>query len=64
MWRETNVFGIFMSPLIVYALVALALLWPVRWLLIRLRLLRWMENPAIAYLSLYLCILAALVTWL
>ena len=26
MWRETNVFGIFMSPLIVYALVALALL--------------------------------------
>ena len=64
MWRETSLFGIFFPPLIVYALVALLLLLPLRWGLLRFRVLRWMENPAIAFLSLYLCILAALVMWL
>ena len=64
MWRETNVFGIYMSPLIVYALVALLLWIPLRWAVLRLRLDRWVENPAIAHLTMYLCVLAALVTWL
>ena len=64
MWRETNVFGIYTSPLIVYALVALALWLPLRRVMARLRLQRWIDNPAIAHVTVYLCLLAALVTWL
>lgn len=64
MWRETNVFGVYMSPLIVYALVALLLWLPLRFVLLHFRLLRWLENPALTQLSIYLCLLAALVTWL
>jgi hypothetical protein len=64
MWRETNIFGIYVSPLLVYALVALLLWLPLRYVMIWLRLGRWLDNPAIAQLTLYLCLLAALVTWL
>ncbi len=64
MWRETNVFGVYVSPLITYALAALLLWLPIRFVLLRLRLLRWLENPAVAQLSIYLGLLAALVTWL
>ncbi len=64
MWRETNIFGIYLSPLIVYALVALLLWIPLRYAMLWLRLHRWLDNPAIAHLTLYLCLLAALVTWL
>ncbi len=64
MWRETNVFGIYMSPLIVYALVALLLWMPLRTLMGWLRVARWLDNPAIAHVTVYLCLLAALVTWL
>lgn len=64
MWRETNIFGIYVSPLLVYALVALLLWLPLRYVMIWLRLGRWLNNLAIAQLTLYLCLLAALVTWL
>ena len=64
MWSETNVFGISMSPLVVYAFVALLLWIPLRSAMLRLRLTRWLDNPSIAHLALYLCVLAALVTWL
>ena len=64
MWRETNHFGIYMSPLIVYSLVALLLWLPVRYVMFHLRLERWLYNPTIAQLAVYLCLLAALVTWL
>ncbi len=63
MWRETNIFGIYMSPLIVYSLVALLLWLPLRSAMFRLGLHRWLFNPAVAQLALYLCLLAALVTW-
>lgn len=64
MWRETNIFGIYFSPLLVYAAVALLLWLPLRTVLLRLRLNRWIDNPAIVQLAAYLCLLAALVTWL
>lgn len=64
MWRETNILGIYVSPLIVYALVALVLWLPLRWVMQRFRLTRWIDNPAIAHVTVYLCLLAALVTWL
>ena len=64
MWRETNIFGVYVSPLLIYALAALVLWLPLRYAMSWLRLNRWLDNPAIAHLALYLCILAALVTWL
>lgn len=64
MWRETNVFGIYISPLLVYALVAVLIWMPLRYLMLRLRVERFIDNPALAQVTLYLCVMAALVTWL
>ena len=62
MWRETNVAGVFMSPLVAYMLAALLIYLPLRFLLIRLGLDRWAWNPALAETGLYICILGVLVT--
>ena len=64
MWRELNVLGVFMAPLVVYLLAALALYLPLRVALVRLRLLRWAWHTPLAETALYFCILGALVTWL
>lgn len=64
MWRETNLFGIYLPPLLVYMTVALALYVPARLLLIRLRLFRWVWNPPLAEIALYVCIVGILVQWL
>lgn len=64
MWRETNFFGVFLPPLIVYMLCALAAYLPLRWLLNRLDLFRRMANPPLAGAAIYACILALLVGWL
>ena len=61
MWRETNIAGVFLSPLIAYMLVALAIHLVLRWLLIHLGLHRWAWNPLLADAGLYVCILGALV---
>ena len=61
MWRETNLFGIYISPLVGYALAALLVYLPLRWLLVRLRLHRWAWNPLLADAGLYVCVLGALV---
>ena len=64
MWRETNLFGVFLPPLIIYMLCALAVYLPLRWLLNRLDLFRQMANPPLAGVAIYACILALLVGWL
>lgn len=64
MWREVNVLGVFMAPLALYMLLALALYLPLRVVLVRLRLLAWTWNTPLAETALYVCILGALVTWL
>ncbi len=64
MWRETNLFGIYLPPLLVYMAVALALYVPARLLLIRLRLFSWVWNPPLAEIALYVCIVGILVQWL
>ena len=64
MWRETDVAGVFFSPLVAYMLAALLIYLPLRWLLIRLGLLRWIWNPPLAQTGLYLCVLGALVALL
>ncbi len=64
MWRETNLFGIYMSPIIVYMLAAAALYAPLRLVLIRLRAFRFTWNTPLAEIGLYVCILGGLVAWL
>ena len=63
MWRETNVFGIFLPPIIVYMLAALILLLALRVVLLWVHAYRWIWNSALAETALYVCILGALLTW-
>ena len=63
-WRETNLFGILFSPLLVYLGAAGLIYAPLRWLLVRLRLFRWTWNPPLASTAIYVCIVGALVRWL
>ncbi|WP_428486949.1 DUF1656 domain-containing protein [Rhodopila sp.] len=64
MWRETNLFGIFISPLIVYMVAAALIYLPIRFVLIRLRAFRWVWNAALTEAGIYVSILGALVLWL
>ena len=64
MWRETNLFGIYMSPLIVYVLAAGLIFAPVQFLMKQLRAFRWTWNPTLTAAGIYLCILGMLVVWL
>ncbi len=64
MWRETDILGVFMSPLVAYMLAALLLYLPLRIALLQLRLLHWTWNTPLAEAGLYVCILGALVVWL
>ncbi len=61
MWRETDVAGVFISPLIGYMAAALLIYLPLRFLLTRLRLDRWAWNPPLADAGLYVCIVGILV---
>ncbi len=63
MWRETNLLGIYISPLIVYMLTAAAVYAPLRLILVRLRAFRVVWNPPLAEVGLYTCILGGLVAW-
>ena len=57
MWRETNLFGIYLSPLLVYILVAGLIYAPIRAVLTRFRLFRWTWNPPLVEMGLFVCIL-------
>jgi hypothetical protein len=61
MWRETNIDGVFISPLVAYMIAALVVYVPLRWLLLHLRLQRWVWNPLLAEAGIYVCILGLLV---
>ncbi len=64
MWRETNLFGIFLPPLLVYMAAALVVYVPIRLALSRLQLFRWMWNPPLAETAIYVCIVGILAGWL
>lgn len=64
MWKETDVFGVFITPLVPYMVVALLLYLPLRPLAVRFLLARWAWNPPLAETGLYVCILALLVAFL
>lgn len=63
MWRETTLFGIYVSPLLTYMLVTGLVYLPVRLVLIRLRLFRCTWNPPLVEVGLFACILGVLVNW-
>lgn len=63
MWRETNVFGVFISPLITYMLAALLAYMGLRPILVGLGLHRWAWNVPLAETALYVCILGLLITF-
>jgi fructose-specific phosphotransferase system IIC component len=61
MLRETNIFGIFISPLVSYMFAALLLYLVLRPVLIWLRIRRWAWNVPLAETAFYVCILGALI---
>ncbi len=64
MWRETNVEGVLIAPIVPYALVALALYLVLRMLLVRLHIRGWIWNTPLAETGIYICILSLLVLFL
>ena len=64
MWRETNLAGVLISPLVVYIVAALVIWLPVRFVFERFRLDRWTYNTPLAEAALYVGILGALVVLL
>ena len=63
MWKETDIAGVFMAPILPYMLVALILFIGVRLVLIRLRFSRWTWNTPLAEMGVYVCILWLLVAF-
>ena len=61
MWRETNIFGIYISPLVSYMFAALVLYLLLRPALVWLRIRRWAWNVPLAETAIYVCILGALI---
>jgi fructose-specific phosphotransferase system IIC component len=61
MLRETNIFGIFISPLVSYMFVALLAYLVLRPVLVWLRIQRWAWNVPLAETAIYVCILGALI---
>lgn len=64
MYRETNLFGVYVSPLLVYAAAALALAALVRLAMVRAQLYRFVWNPPLAEAALYVCLLGVLLRFL
>lgn len=60
MISEINLFGIYVSPIIVDALLAFPLFVFLRWLLARLGVLRRVWHPSLFQLSLYICVVCLL----
>lgn len=63
MWREVDILGVYISPLVIYMAAALVIYLCLRPLFVRSRLLHWTANVPLAETSLYACILGALVVF-
>ena len=64
MWRETNLAGVLISPLVTYLVAALIVWLPVRFAFEHLGLDRWTYNTPLMEAALYVGILGALVVLL
>ncbi len=58
--RDFVVGGLLMSPFIKYALLALLVFLPLRFVLVRLQFQKWFWHPVLAEAALYVTILASL----
>ena len=61
MWKETDIGGVFMAPILAYMLVALVIYGLLRPILARLRFARWTWHTPLAETGLFVCILWLLV---
>jgi fructose-specific phosphotransferase system IIC component len=64
MMRETNVFGVYVAPLVSYMVVAGLLYLVLRPVLVAAGIQRWAWNVPLAEAAIYACILGALVRFL
>jgi len=58
---ETNVFGVYVAPIVPMMVVALLITLALRWLALALGLFRWIWHPALFEFSVYLIVLTAVV---
>ncbi len=58
---ETNVFGVYVAPIVPMMIVALLITLALRWLALALGLFRWIWHPALFEFSVYLIVLTAVV---
>ncbi|MCH4024688.1 MAG: DUF1656 domain-containing protein [Acetobacter sp.] len=63
MLTEFNLFGVFMAPIVLYALAAIPVTMMLRFLLWRTGLLGWFWHLALFELSLYVSVLCLLVLY-
>ncbi|MEE8663915.1 MAG: DUF1656 domain-containing protein [Acetobacter sp.] len=63
MLTEFNLFGVFMAPIVLYALAAIPVTMMLRFLLWRTGLLEWFWHLALFELSLYVSVLCLLVLY-
>ena len=60
MWRELNIGGVFLPPLLAYIVAALVVYLPLRAVLSWLGAWRWTWNQPLAEMSIYMCVLGLL----
>lgn len=58
MWRELNLGGVYLPPLLAYMLAALVIHGPLRLVLTRVGFWRWTWNQPLAEVGVYVCVLA------
>ncbi|MFT8717775.1 DUF1656 domain-containing protein [Acetobacter sp.] len=63
MLTEFNLFGVFMAPIVVYALAALPITMFLRFLLWWSGLMRWFWHFALFEVALYTCVLCLLILY-
>lgn len=63
MLAEVNIFGVFVAPIAIYAVISFFLTHIIRTLLWRLGVLNWFWHVALAEIALYVCILCLLVIY-
>ena len=60
MWRETNLAGIYLPPILIYMVTAFLLTRSTRIVMARLGMFRSIWNPPLAEAAMYLCIVGLL----
>ncbi len=64
MWREINLFGVYLPPLLAYIAAAIVVHTPLHFVLARSRFWRWTWNPPLAEAGIFVCVLGLIVVLL